>query len=91
MVLVNVANVEKNLKKNFIKKYINIKFFFIYYRMDLLSSVEKIKKRPTYQSPIANVNRVFEYYERTGKNEDGTTPVIIKLEPEEQKKKKSIN
>ena len=59
--------------------------------MDLLSSVEKIKNRPAYQSPIANVNRVFEYYERSGKNEDGTTPVIIKLEPEEQKKKKSIN
>ena len=86
MVLVNVANVEKNLKKNFIKKYINIIFILYIIEMDLLSSVEKIKKRPAYQSPIANVNRVFEYYERSGKNEDGTTPVIIKLEPEEQKK-----
>ena len=88
MLKINLINIfTKKLNKKVNKKYINIKFFFIYYRMDLLSSVEKIKKRPEYQSPIANVNRVFEYYERSGKNEDGTTPVIIKLEPEEKKKK----
>ena len=86
--LINIFTKKLNKKVN--KKYINIKFFFIYYRMDLLSSVEKIKKRPEYQSPIANVNRVFEYYERSGKNEDGTTPVCIKLEPEEKKKKKGL-
>ena len=38
-----------------------------------------------------SVWRIFEYHERCGKNEDGTTPVCIKLEPEEKKKKKSIN
>lgn len=59
--------------------------------MDLLSSVEKIKNRPTYQSPIANVDRVFEYYNRTERDESGRLPEIIKLTPEEKKQKKSIN
>ncbi len=59
--------------------------------MDLLGSVEKIKIRSAYESPIANVNRVFEYYNKTERDESGCLPEIIKLTPEEKKQKKSIN
>jgi len=40
---------------------------------------------------ITKLREIFEIYEESFKNESGFIPVIIKLEPEEKKLKKSIN
>lgn len=60
--------------------------------MNILERCDLIKKNniPSKYSP-GFVGKVFEYHEKCEKNLDGTLPVIIKLEPEEKKKKKSIN
>jgi hypothetical protein len=60
--------------------------------MDLITRFDLIKKNIiSYKSPPGYVGRVFEYYERSKFNKDGTLPIIINIEPEEKKKKKSIN
>ena len=59
--------------------------------MDLLKQWEAIQKKPRSPFIPGSVENVFFYNEMCGKNEDGTIPVIVKLESEESKKKKSIN
>jgi hypothetical protein len=59
--------------------------------LDLIDRLEIIKKKPVSQYMPGSVERVFEYHEKYGKNEDGTNPLIIKADPIELKKKKSIN
>ena len=60
--------------------------------MNLLERVDLIKKNIINSNyPPGSVEKVFEYNEKCGLNEYGSRPVIIKPEPEERKKKKSIN
>ena len=59
--------------------------------VDLMQRLELIKKKPISKYSPGSVERVFEYHKKCGKNEDGTTPVCIKPDPVESKKKKSIN
>ena len=58
----------------------------------MLERFELIKKNiiPSKYAP-GSVEKIFEYNQRCERNLDGTLPVIIKLEPEEKKKKRSIN
>ena len=56
-----------------------------------MQRLELIKKKPISKYMPGSVECVFEYHEKCGKNEDGTIPVIIKPDPVELKKKKSIN
>lgn len=59
--------------------------------MDLLSRFAEITKRKKSIYPPGSVYRIFELYENESKDFQGNPIVCIKLEPEEQKKKKSIN
>ena len=60
--------------------------------MGLIDEWEKIQKRKNhYIYQAGSIEHIFIYNKLCGLNEDGTRPVIIKLEPEEIKKKKSIN
>ena len=59
--------------------------------LDLIKRFELIQKKEESLFMAGSVENVFRYHEKCGKNEDGTSPVCIKLEPEEKKKKKSIN
>ena len=59
--------------------------------LDLMQRLELIKKKNVSKYPPGSLERVFEYHEKCGKNEDGTTPVCIKPDPIESKKKKSSN
>jgi hypothetical protein len=58
---------------------------------DIIARFEALrnKKLPPYFS--GSIYNVFYLYEKMAKNEDGSLPICIKLEPEEKKKKKSIN
>jgi len=59
--------------------------------MQLLDLFEKIKNKKSFNSPCGTVFRVFEIYERDGKQMDGRPYVFIKPEVEEKKIKKSLN
>lgn len=59
--------------------------------MQSLDLFEKIKNKKSFNSPCGTVFRVFEIYERDGKQMDGTPYVFIKPEVEEKKIKKSLN
>jgi|TARA_Y100000389_G_scaffold2541_1_gene2525 hypothetical protein len=59
--------------------------------MQLLDLFEKIKNKKSFNTPSGSVFRVFEIYERDGKQMDGTPYVFIKPEVEEKKIKKSLN
>lgn len=59
--------------------------------MDLISRFTEITKRPKSIYPSGSIYRIFELYEKEGKDYQGNPIVCIKLEPDEQKKKKSIN
>ena len=59
--------------------------------MDLIKQLESIQKKSRSPCMPGSVDNIFLYNEKCRKNEDGTTPVIVKPEPEESKKKKSIN
>ena len=60
--------------------------------MGLIEEWDKIqKKKNHYTYQPGSVEHIFIYNELCGLNEDGTKPVIIKPEPEDKKKKKSIN
>lgn len=59
--------------------------------MDIVKQWEAIQKKPTSPFMPGSVDNIFLYNEKCSKNEDGTIPVIVKPEPEESKKKKSIN
>tara|TARA_B100001094_G_scaffold309271_1_gene342749 strand:+ start:556 stop:738 length:183 start_codon:yes stop_codon:yes gene_type:complete len=60
--------------------------------MYLIEIFDRIKKYLIFsQYQAGYIDRIFEYNERAGKNIDGTTVKIIKLDPEEKNKRKSIN
>ena len=59
--------------------------------MQLLDLSEKIKNKKSFNTPSGSVFRVFEIYERDGKQMDGRPYVCIKPDVEEKKIKKSIN
>ena len=59
--------------------------------MDIIKQWETIQKKLKSPFMPGSVDNIFFYNEKYGKNEDGTIPVIVKPEPEESKKKKSIN
>ena len=57
---------------------------------DLVSKFEDLKKKKNYPYMSGSIDNVFYYYEKTGKHEDGSIPIIIKPDPVESKKKKSL-
>lgn len=57
---------------------------------DLMTKFEDLKNKKTYPYLSGSIENVFYYYEKTGKHEDGSSPVIIRPDPVESKKKKSI-
>tara|TARA_Y100000816_G_scaffold69547_1_gene46498 strand:- start:870 stop:1049 length:180 start_codon:yes stop_codon:yes gene_type:complete len=59
--------------------------------MQLLDLFEKIKNKKSFNTPSGTAHRVFEIYERDGKQMDGRPYVFIKPEVEEKKIKKSLN
>ena len=58
---------------------------------DIVAKFEYLKTKKTFPYFSGSIYNVFYLYEEMAKNEDGTLPICIKLEPEEKKKKKSIN
>ena len=50
--------------------------------MDLLEQKQRIDDRKPYKTESGTVDRVFEIYEKSGKDESGYAPVIIKLTAE---------
>ena len=60
--------------------------------MNLLDQFELLKKqiKKSNYAP-GSVERIFEYNEIKRRNESGELPEFIKLDPEEKKKKRSIN
>jgi hypothetical protein len=58
---------------------------------DIVAKFEYLKIKKTFPYFSGSIYNVFYLYEEMAKNEDGTLPVCIKLEPEEKKKKKAIN
>ena len=59
--------------------------------MFLIEQQERLNKKPSSNFLPGTIGRIFEYNERSNKNASGFSPVFIKLEPEEKKKKRSIN
>lgn len=60
--------------------------------MYLIERLDRIKENLiTSNYPAGSIERIFEYNERCKKNKDGTIPQIIKLSPEEKKKKITLN
>lgn len=59
--------------------------------MGLIEQAEAIKKMYVSNYAPGSVERVFEYNDKCSRDESGMLPVIIKPEPVESKKKKSIN
>jgi len=59
--------------------------------MDLIEQFNKIKNKQKSQFQPGYIDRIFEIHTNYEKDEKGDIPVIIKLEPEEKKKKRSIN
>ena len=52
---------------------------------------ERLKKLPSSKFQHGMIERIFEYNEKCAKDASGMLPVIVKVEPEEKKKRKSIN
>ena len=59
--------------------------------MQLLDLFEKIKNKKSFNTSRGTANRIFEIYERDGKQIDGRPYIFIKPEVEEKKIKKSLN
>ena len=55
-----------------------------------MTKFEDLKNKKPYPYMSGSIENVFYYYEKTGKHEDGSIPVIIKPDPVESKKKKSL-
>ena len=56
-----------------------------------MKEVEELRKKYNFNSPHGSVYRIFEIHEKNGKYESGYSPVFVKPEIDEKKKKKSIN
>ena len=59
--------------------------------MFLMELHERLKKLPSSKFQHGMIERIFEYNEKCAKDASGMLPVIVKVEPEEKKKRKSIN
>lgn len=59
--------------------------------MGLIEEAEAIRKKWVSNYALGSIERVFEYNEKCSRDESGMLPVIVKPEPDESKKKKSIN
>ena len=59
--------------------------------MDLIDQFNKIKNKQKSIYQPGHIERIFEIHANNEKDEKGDIPVIIKLEPEEKKKRRSIN
>lgn len=59
--------------------------------MFLMELHDRLKKKPDSELTPGYIDKVFEYNDKCAKDESGYLPVIIKLESEEKKKKRSIN
>jgi hypothetical protein len=59
--------------------------------MFLMELHERLKKQPASKLQHGFIGRIFEYNDKCAKDASGMLPVIVKLEPEEKKKRKSIN
>jgi hypothetical protein len=59
--------------------------------MNLLEQFERIKSKQKSIYQPGYVQRIFEIHANNEKDESGQIPIIIKLESEEKKKKRSIN
>ena len=59
--------------------------------MGLIEEAEAIKKKWVSNYAPGSIERIFEYNEKCSRDESGMLPVIIKPDPVESKKKKSIN
>ena len=59
--------------------------------MDIIKQFEQMQKRGERVYVSGSIENVFRLHERNGRDESGQVPVIIKPEPEEKKKSRSIN
>ena len=59
--------------------------------MPLMNEIEELRKKNVFKSPPGSVYRIFEIHEKNGKDESGYSPIIVKPEIDEKKKRKSIN
>ena len=57
---------------------------------DIMTKFEDLKNKKNYPYLSGSIENVFYYYEKTGKHKDGSSPVIIRPDPVESKKKKSL-
>jgi len=53
--------------------------------------IEQIKKKQKSNYRAGSFEKIFEYNDKCARDESGMLPTIIKLDPIESKKKKSIN
>ena len=59
--------------------------------MGLIEQAEQIKKKHKSNYIPGSFEKIFEYNDKCARDESGMLPTIIKLDPIESKKKKSIN
>ena len=59
--------------------------------MDIIKQFEQMQKRTQRTYPSGSIEHVFRLHERSGRDDSGQVPVIIKPEPEEKRKTRSIN
>ena len=59
--------------------------------MGLIEEAELLRKKQKSKYTPGSVEKIFEYNEKCSRDESGTLPVIVKPDPVESKKKKSIN
>ena len=59
--------------------------------MDIIKQFEQMQKRGERVYQSGSIENVFRLHERNGRDKSGQVPVIIKPEPEEKKKSRSIN
>tara|TARA_B000000557_G_scaffold235424_1_gene211149 strand:- start:36 stop:218 length:183 start_codon:yes stop_codon:yes gene_type:complete len=58
--------------------------------MNLLELHERLKKKSNLKCKPGSVENIYEYNERSMRDKSGQLPIIIKPDPEEKKKKKSM-
>ena len=59
--------------------------------MGLIEEAEVIRKKTKSNYAPGSVDRIFEYNDKCSRDESGMLPIIVKPDPVESKKKKSIN
>ncbi len=59
--------------------------------MGLIEEAEQIRKKQKSKYTPGSVECIFEYNKKCSRDESGMLPVIIKSQPDQPKKTKSIN